>query len=158
MHGSLSHEVEVNVPASQAWDAYKGLKIALLVGEQLNDALEKVEVLEGDGGPGTIIKLVFKPGIPGISSYKEKFTIVDDEKRLKQVEVIEGGYLELGFTYYGVRFEVIEKREDWCITRATIEYDLKEEAAANASVVTIRRVAKLLEFAAKYLLENKNKN
>ncbi|XP_052183053.1 norbelladine synthase-like [Diospyros lotus] len=156
MHGCLSHEVEVNVPASTAWEAYKGLKLALLVGEQLKDVLEKIVVIEGEGGPGTIIELVFKPGIPGITSYKEKFTIVDHEKRIKQTEVIEGGYLDIGFTHYGVLFEVIEKGADCCITKATIEYDLKEEFAANASVVSIQPVQMLLEFGAKYLLENKS--
>jgi hypothetical protein len=37
-----------------------------------------------------------------LSGYKEKYTKVDNEKRLKEAEVIEGGYLELGFTLFRV--------------------------------------------------------
>lgn len=67
------------------------------------------------------------------TSYKEKFTKIDDEKRVKEAEAVEGGYLDIGFIVYWVRFEIIEKGEDCCITRPMIEYDAKEEAATNAS-------------------------
>lgn len=39
-------------------------------------------------------------GTPGSKAYKEKFTKVDNENRLKELEVIEGAYLEMGFTFY----------------------------------------------------------
>ncbi|KAK2977849.1 hypothetical protein RJ640_017049 [Escallonia rubra] len=69
------------------------------------------------------------------SSCKEKFTIVDDSKRVKEAEVEEGGFLDLGFNLYRFRFEILEKGENSCITKGTVEYDLKEEVAANASSV-----------------------
>ncbi|GMY06356.1 norbelladine synthase-like isoform X1 [Fagus crenata] len=75
-----------------------------------------------------------------LSGYKEKFTKVDNEKRLKEAEVIEGGYLELGFTLF---------------LKSTIEYDVKEESAANASYVTIDAVAKIAELAKNYFIKNK---
>ena len=87
--------------------------------------------------------------------YKEKFTKLDNEKRLKETEVIEGGYLELGFTLFLIRFEVIEKDNDSCIIKSTIEYDVKEEAAANASYVTIDAVANIAELSKNYLTKNK---
>ncbi|KAK3017354.1 hypothetical protein RJ639_006608 [Escallonia herrerae] len=58
-------------------------------------------------------------------------------KRVKEAEVVEGGFLDLGFTLYRFRFEILENGENSCITKGTVEYDLKEEAAAaNASVVS----------------------
>ena len=90
-----------------------------------------------------------------LSGYKEKYTKVDNEKRLKEAEVIEGGYLELGFTLFRVWFEVIEKDNDSCIVKSTIEYDVKEESAANASYVTIDAVAKIAELAKNYFIKNK---
>ena len=94
-------------------------------------------------------------GTPGFTYYKEKFTKLDNEKRLKEAEVIEGGYLELGFTFHHTRFEVIEMDSDTCMVRTTIEYDVKEEAAANASYATIDAVAKLAELAKNHLIKNK---
>ncbi|KAF5735318.1 S-norcoclaurine synthase [Tripterygium wilfordii] len=154
MDGQLSHELELNVPASEAWEVYSTLKLAKLVEEQL-DAIEKAEVLEGDGGVGTIIRLTFAPGIQGPVGYKEKFTKVDNENRVKETEVVEGGFLELGFTLYRVRFEVIEKGKDSSIIRSTIEYTVKEEAAANASFVSIEPLADIAELVKSHLAKNK---
>lgn len=96
----------------------------------------------------------------GLKSYKEKFTVVDHEKRVKETEVVEGGYLELGFTLYRVRFEVIEveSNEKQCITRSTIEYELKEEAAANAAFVSIQPLTAIMQASADYLQGTYNNN
>ncbi|KAL0001679.1 hypothetical protein SO802_015460 [Lithocarpus litseifolius] len=92
---------------------------------------------------------------PRFTDYKGKFTKLDNEKRLKEAEVIEGGYLELGFTFHRTRVEVIEMDSDTCILRTTIEYDVKEEVAANSSYTTIDAVAKLAELAKNHLIKNK---
>ncbi|PSS32256.1 S-norcoclaurine synthase [Actinidia chinensis var. chinensis] len=156
MFGTVSHEMEVNVPASQAWQLYGTLQLAELTQQQLNHLVDKIELVQGDGGVGTVLHLIFPPDTPAFSSYKEKFTKVDDENRVKEAEVIEGGYLDLGFNLYRVRFEIMEKSENSCITRTTIEYDLKEEASANASIVSIHPLVMIMEAAAKKLVNNKN--
>lgn len=74
---------------------------------------------------------------------------------MKVAEAVEGGYLDVGFTLYRVQFDVIEKGKESCITRSTIEYDLKEDSAANASMVSIQMLVTLMEAAANYLT-NKN--
>ncbi|XP_030935944.1 S-norcoclaurine synthase 1-like [Quercus lobata] len=154
MFGQLSHELGVNVPASEAWELYSALRLAKLVEEEPASGIEKIDVIEGDGGAGTILKLTFA-GPPLFTVYKEKFTKLDNEKRLKETEVVEGGYLELGFTLFLIRFEVIEKDNDSCIIKSTIEYDVKEEAAANASYFTIDAVANIAELSKNYLTKNK---
>ena len=66
---------------------------------------------------------------------------MDDEKRVKESQVIEGGFLDLGFTLYRVRFEIIEKTQVSSIIKSTIEYHVNEDAAANASLVSIQPFA-----------------
>ncbi|XP_059669773.1 norbelladine synthase-like [Cornus florida] len=155
MFGTVSEEMEVKVSATEAWKVYGTLQLAKLVDKELTDVVHKLEIIHGDGGVGTILKVTFPPGTP-LSSYKEKFTKMDEEKRLKEAEVIEGGYLDLGFTLYRSRFEVIEKSKNSCITKGTIEYEIKEEAAANASIVSIQTMVKAMEIAANFLTKNKN--
>ncbi|XP_015878533.3 norbelladine synthase [Ziziphus jujuba] len=148
--GQVSHELEVKVPAGQVWELYGSLRLAYLVQQQLSNLIEKVDVIHGDGGVGTVLQLTFVPGFPSGRVCKEKFTKVDDEKRVKESEVIEGGFLDLGFTLYRVRFEIIEKEDDKessSIIKSTIEYDVKEEAAANASFVSIKHFADIAETA-----------
>ncbi|KAK6129389.1 hypothetical protein DH2020_036865 [Rehmannia glutinosa] len=158
MFGTVSDEREVSVPASDAWKLYGGLQLAKFVGEELPGLLSKTDVVQGDGGVGTILEVFYPPGSEGLTSYKEKFTVVDDEKRVKEAEVVEGGYLDLGFTMYRVRFEVIEKdgSKNECITRATIEYEVKDEA--TAALVSIQPLVTVMQAAADYLQKNYNNN
>jgi len=61
MFGQLSHELEINVPASEAWELYGTLRLAKLL-EEDGTVIQKFEVTEGDGGLGTILKFTFPPG------------------------------------------------------------------------------------------------
>lgn len=59
MAGKLSHEIEVRVPASEAWELYGTLRLGkLIVEEAFPGIIEEVEVIEGNGGTGTIVKIV----------------------------------------------------------------------------------------------------
>ena len=65
----LTDELEVNVPASNVWELYRHLGISMLAAQELTNVIQSVEVLKGDGGVGTILKLTF---VPGTDSYKIK--------------------------------------------------------------------------------------
>ncbi|KAF5450659.1 hypothetical protein F2P56_030990 [Juglans regia] len=153
--GQLYHEMEVKVVARQAWELYGTLLLSKLAKESLSGLVEKSEVLEGDGGVGTKMKITLVPGSASFRTLIEEFTNVDNEKYVKEAEVIEAGYLDLGFTYYRVRFEINEKGDDSSVIKTTVDYDVKEEAAANASYVNIEPMLKIAEATKKYLLENK---
>ena len=155
MFGTVAEEREVNVSAKQAWELYGSIQLSKFVVEYIPQVFDRVEIVEGDGGLGTVLNIVFASGVQGFTSYKEKFTKIDNEKLVKETEAVEGAYLDIGFTLFRVRFEIIEKTENSCITRSTIEYEVKEEAAANASIVSIQPLVMIMESAASYLLKNK---
>lgn len=133
----ICREVEVNAPASALWEVHSTLQLNDAVRKDYGHLYEKVEVLEGDGSAGTIVRFVFQPGVRAPPAFNEKFIKVDHETMTKEIDIIEGGFLDVGFERYFIRTEVIEKDEKSCITRSTIEYDLKDEFAANASLVSI---------------------
>ncbi|KAK3035491.1 hypothetical protein RJ639_033950 [Escallonia herrerae] len=166
MHGTLSDGLEVNVPAQVAWQIYGTLQIT-----HVTHTFDKIEVLQGDGGVGTTLKLtlpavlhltmkfltsyvLIETGTTVFSSYEEMYTKVDDEKMIKEAEVISGGYLDLGFTLYRTRFEIIETSKTSCITKTTIEYDVNEEDVANFTYVSILPMISMMKDIATYLLEN----
>lgn len=60
--GQVLHELEVKVSASEAWDLYGSLELAKFVEQALPNLIEKVELIQGDGGVGTILKLTFASG------------------------------------------------------------------------------------------------
>jgi hypothetical protein len=62
MKGSLYHEFQTDLPAAEVWEVYGGLLIGQLVPQLLPDMLSKVELVDGDGGVGTVLLLTFPPG------------------------------------------------------------------------------------------------
>ncbi|XP_031261999.1 S-norcoclaurine synthase 2-like [Pistacia vera] len=155
MHGQLSQDTVVAAAASAVWDVYRGLELGRLVNQLLPDVLGKVEVIEGDGSVGTILKVTFPPGTPGTGYMKEIFTKIDEEKRVKEAETIEGGFKALGFNVYRARFEIIEKDSATSVIRSTIEYEVDDELANLASHVTTKQVEILAEAIGKQLCEKK---
>ncbi|XP_042019182.1 norbelladine synthase-like [Salvia splendens] len=158
----MSAEMTVDVPATEAWKVYGTRQLPEVAEEANSDFISRVDVVQGDGGAGTILEVVFRPGTThiqdgrGMNSFKEKFIVVDNEKRVKEAEVVESGFLDLGFKLYRMRFNVIEVEgnEKQCITRSTIEYELKEEAAANVEIASIKPFTGLMLLCAKYFLRN----
>lgn len=92
-------------------------------------------------------------GIVGVTNYTEKFIKIDNEKMVKVAEVIEGGYLDLGFKYYRVEFQVIEKRSDSCIIKTVVEYEVMDETANpnHTSLVSMEPLIKIVNIAKLHL-------
>ncbi|KAK9144283.1 hypothetical protein Sjap_004186 [Stephania japonica] len=156
MKGQVSHELNVSVPASVVWEIYSGLELGQLVYKLLPDVIKMVELVEGDGGVGTVLKVTFPP-VPGLglTHFKEKFTKIDHENRIKETDVIEGGYLTFGFSLYRVIFEIVEKDAESSTIRSIIEYEVGDEFAENASLVTTKPLEAIAEAIAKYIIDGK---
>ena len=80
----------------------------------------------------------------------------DDENMVKEVEVLEGRFLNIGFNLYRLRFEVKVNPKDItgssCVVKSTIEYEVKEEAALNATLVAIDQLMVIMKVANEHLL------
>ncbi|XP_030532860.1 norbelladine synthase-like [Rhodamnia argentea] len=148
MFGQLSHETQVKVGAGKAWELYGTINLALLAKEELSHTILQLDILEGDGGVGTTIKLTFAGGF----SYKEKFTKVDNERRVKETEAVEGGFLDMGLSLYRVRFEVVGgDEEESCVIKSTVEYEVADGASFDVSIISVKPFADLAEAAKKQL-------
>ena len=94
----------------------------------------------------------------GFTYFIEKFTKVDNENKIKETEMLEGAFLDMGFNFYRVKMEVKENPKDEtgssCIVKFTIEYDVKEEFAANASFVTMELLTGVMNVVNEHLLKS----
>lgn len=95
-------------------------------------------------------------GIPGPPYQKEEFVKVDNENRVKEAKVIEAGFLLFGFQSYLMRFEIVKKDNDSSVIRSTVEYEIDDKHASNASLVTTDLVATIAQVIAKYLKDQKS--
>ncbi|KAK6243774.1 hypothetical protein QUC31_010183 [Theobroma cacao] len=156
MRGHLSQDTAAEVPAAVIWDVYRGLQLGKLADELLGDVVGKVEVVQGDGGVGTIVKVTFPPGTPGPGYMKERITIIDDEIRLKEGETIEGGFKDVGFDVYRMRLQILEKDAESSIVRSSVDYEIDDKLQELASQATTKPMEILAEVVGKYLKEKLN--
>ncbi|XP_062226590.1 norbelladine synthase-like [Phragmites australis] len=154
--GSLCHEFDTGLPAADVWEVYGGLLVGELVPQLLPKVFSKVELVEGDGGAGTVLLVTFSPGTPGSETLKEKFIKVDNENYIKETIVTEGGFLDHGFQKYLIRIEIIGKEDKTSIIRSTIEYEVDDEHTNNAPVVSTGGLAAIAEAVTKYIKEQKS--
>ncbi|KAG9457116.1 hypothetical protein H6P81_001624 [Aristolochia fimbriata] len=136
MHGHLVSDLEIRAPAERVWECYSTLELTDVVRHFLAPFVEKIDVVQGDGKAGTILDITFVEGTPGVRHYQEKFIVVDDATRVKTADAIQGGYHELGFALYRVTFQILDKDADSCIVKSTIDYEIDDDKASNASFVS----------------------
>ncbi|MBA0722077.1 hypothetical protein Golax_009559 [Gossypium laxum] len=139
----LTNEVEVNVPANLTWELYRHLGISKLAAQQLkhvitDSSFERLFQYES-----------------GNSSYTEIFNVIDDQKRVKVAQTLEGGCLEIGCSIQLVRFDIIEKSPSKSIIKSYISYAVKKEFQAKDPRPNIQCLAAVAQVA-KYYLERAN--
>ncbi|WMV36332.1 hypothetical protein MTR67_029717 [Solanum verrucosum] len=147
MLGKFTEQVQINAAASKVWNLYGSNEFPKFVVEKLPHIVEKVELIEGNGGAGTLVQV----SLPGNPPYKEKFVLMDDEKRVKEVEIVEGGYLDLGFTFYGIKFEVIEKDENSSFIKLTIDFETKDVENIHLTIPNLQAFLAIMKASADYL-------
>ncbi|EOY12870.1 S-norcoclaurine synthase 1 [Theobroma cacao] len=149
----LTNELEVKVPASKVWELYRHLGISKLAADQLKNVIQSIKVLKGHGGVGTVLKLTF---VPGNSSYTEKFTVIDDKKRVKVARGLQGGCLAIGCSVQIVRFDIIEKSKTSSIIKSDISYAVKKVFEAKDPKPNIQLLAAAAQIAKKFLESRHN--
>ena len=80
-------------------------------------------------------------GIPGLESYTERVTKVDNENYIKEAESIDGDILKLGFLYYMIRCEIVGRGPTSSVIISTIEYEIDDghpelEAMVSTAILT----------------------
>ncbi|OVA02868.1 Bet v I domain [Macleaya cordata] len=155
MRKELTNEMEVAASADKIWAVYSSPNLPKLIVELLPTVFDRIDIIEGDGGVGTVLYILSPPGSVPLS-YKEKFVTIDNEKRLKEVQQIEGGYLDMGVTYYMDSFHILEKGPDSCIIKSTTTYEIKDELADKvSSLITIDSLVGMAKAISKYVLDQK---
>jgi hypothetical protein len=132
MAHTLSHTEVLNCGAQDAWECCKHSDKVLP--DLLPEYFSKAEILEGNGGPGTLRVLHFGPAIPQAGAAKERLDKVDEATRTLSYTVIEGDPRYTNFTAE-VHFEATGENQ----TEATwtAKYDPVGEAGPPEHIKSI---------------------
>ncbi|KAK3427042.1 hypothetical protein EUGRSUZ_F03348 [Eucalyptus grandis] len=105
----------------------------------LPNLVQNGEVIEGDGGLGSVILFNFGPDVPNLKYQKEKIVELDESSHRIGLQVIEGGHLDLGFTFYKTSFQLTAISEKQ--TLVDVVYECETEQTVLPSKTTAGAVA-----------------
>ncbi|KAI3983697.1 hypothetical protein MKX01_001101 [Papaver californicum] len=143
--------------ADEIWTLFASNDAPQIFLRLLPGVFEKIEVLEGNGGVGSILHITYPEGSVPLTN-KEKFMTIDNRRRLKEVLQTEGGYLAMGVTFFMESFQITPKGYNSCIIRSMVRYRVPYVVASKVSyLISVEGLLDMAKVAAKYVIDNKKK-
>ncbi|KAI3837196.1 hypothetical protein MKX03_010761 [Papaver bracteatum] len=157
MRAHATNEMDViGASADEIWAVYGSKDLWKLMVKLQPDVFERVNLVAFDGGVGTIIHMVMTPGFKGrhLPDFDVELVRIDHGNKVLVVRQTRGGYLDLGYSFFQITFEILAKDDGSCVIRTTtsVEIDEKFDYASTVAVDEIYGMAKAI---AKYVIDNK---
>ncbi|XP_020585865.1 major allergen Pru ar 1-like [Phalaenopsis equestris] len=137
---TFTHEGVSNVSIDRLWKA--GILDAHnLMPKLLPDVITKVELLEGDGGAGTVKKFVFSEAVKEFRYIVDKTDALDDENHIIKQTVVEGGLIGSRLKSYSFELKLEAGSNGKTVEKTTVHYEtlddtplsVEEQGQINAS-------------------------
>ncbi|KAK7405198.1 hypothetical protein VNO78_06397 [Psophocarpus tetragonolobus] len=122
-------QTELNVKLEALW-AVLSKDYIVIVPKVLPHIVKDVQLIEGDGGVGTIVIFNFLSDVTP-SFQRERITEFDEISHEIGLQVIEGGYLTQGLSYYKTTFQLSSIGEDKTLVNVKISYDHESDIQEN---------------------------
>ncbi|KAK6132631.1 hypothetical protein DH2020_033620 [Rehmannia glutinosa] len=145
-------QVKVNVGIDVLWRALaKDLKSILptIVPKLVKEA----EILEGDGGLGTVYLFKFGPDVPNMSYQKEKIVEFDESLHQIALQVIEGGRLNLGFTFYKACFQLTALGDSETLVDLKVDFAIECQETRAPPGETVKSGVAFIQALENFLLK-----
>ncbi|KAI3873566.1 hypothetical protein MKX03_014484 [Papaver bracteatum] len=147
----------VGASADEIWAVFASNDAPQIFQQLLPGVFEKIEVLEGNGGVGSVLRITYPKGSVPLTNL-EKFVTIDNRRRLKEVLQTEGGYLDMGVTYFMESFQITPRGYNSCIIKSMVRYEVPDAVASNVSpLISVEGLLGMARVAAKYVIDNKKK-
>ncbi|WCJ18229.1 Major strawberry allergen Fra a 1-A [Euphorbia peplus] len=119
--------------------------------------VKDVQLIQGDGGLGTVYLFNFGPDVGRVRYQKEKISEYNESVHRLGFEVIEGGHLLLGFSHYETIFQLTSSsdRDDETLIDFTVTYESSSQSQSqdhDDDVFTSNTISSTLAFLK--ILEN----
>ncbi|EEF45600.1 Major pollen allergen Bet v 1-D/H, putative [Ricinus communis] len=85
--------------------------------------ISSIDILEGDGGVGTIKKFNFTNAVKECSYVKDRVEVMDEENRIFTYSIVEGGILGLKVKSYIAEVSFTSTNEGGCLAKLKIQYE-----------------------------------
>ncbi|XP_020215305.1 phytohormone-binding protein CSBP [Cajanus cajan] len=144
-------QTEISVGLEALWAALSKDFINI-VPKVLPNIVKDVQLIEGDGRVGTILIFNFLSDISP-SYQRERITEFDEISHEIGLQVIEGGYLSQGLSYYKTTFQLSSIEEQKTLVKVKISYDHESDIeervqptkTSDSTILYLRRLEKYLQ-------------
>nr|AOP32363.1 phenolic oxidative coupling protein POCP3 [Hypericum tomentosum] len=150
---SLSQDITSPIPPERLFKALVTER-HLIVPKLMPNVFKSMEIVEGDGGAGTIRKATFAEGLP-FKSMSQRIDVLDTKNYYCKFTLFEGGML--GDTLDSIVHELkLDPLGDGCKGKMSSHYVLKPGATINEEEVKVvkQKAYGLVKAVEEYLLNN----
>ncbi|KAG6541171.1 hypothetical protein Mapa_017468 [Marchantia paleacea] len=133
---TFDHEVELEVSAATMWAAMKDQNT--IFPKIMPQAVSSIEIVEGEGGPGSVRVVKFGPMVPEGGFVKERIVSLDIEGFSVVSEEVEGGHLvQFGFTKWVQTLKLIPTGDNTSKLLISAEFEGgSDESVAKSGEIT----------------------
>ncbi|KAL6519859.1 hypothetical protein OROMI_032753 [Orobanche minor] len=156
--GAFTYEMEnkSSIPAARMFKAAV-LDLDTLIPKIMPQAIEKIEILEGDGGVGTVKIVHFGEGSP-FKTVKQRVDAIDAENLTYSYSIIGGDALGGVLESITNHTRIVPSDDGGCVCKNTSVYQAKDGVELDEEKIKVGTEKALMMFKAieGYLLANRD--
>ncbi|KAK8946498.1 Major pollen allergen Bet v 1-A [Platanthera zijinensis] len=103
-----------------------------LVPKILPEYITQIELLEGDGGAGTVKKFHFTEAVKEFKFAVDKTEALDNENHIVKLSVIEGGFIGLRLKSYSFEIKFVVGSAGDTVEKITVDHDTLDDTPLSA--------------------------
>ncbi|XP_022929441.1 phytohormone-binding protein-like [Cucurbita moschata] len=151
-------ESKLGVEIETLWKAL-AKDLRFIIPQLMPGTVEKIELLHGDGGVGSILLFHLVHKEEAMRSQKERIVEVDETKHELVIEVLEGNVLKRGFSSFETTFKLSSLSEKESLVDIKVAYETEkdgEDEQARMDAIATAPPLYFLQLLENFLLPTSN--
>ncbi|KAL0001119.1 hypothetical protein SO802_014900 [Lithocarpus litseifolius] len=145
-------QAKVGVGLNALWKAL-AKELRFVVPEVLPNIVKDVELIEGDGGLGTVLLFNFFSGDVSVAAYqKEEIVELDESLHRIALQVQKGGHLSKGFSFYKTTFQLNAIAEQETLVDVIVSSETETDQESTMPSKTIEATLEFLKCLETYIM------
>ncbi|XP_072975541.1 major strawberry allergen Fra a 1-2-like [Typha angustifolia] len=153
--GSFTDECTSSIAVERLWKA--GILDAHnLIPKIASDQIKSIEIIQGDGGVGTVKKFCFTEAVKPFSTLTDRVEVLDNEKHIFKYSIVEGGLIGLRLKSYSVETTLESGGDGSSVVKVNVEYETLDETDLTGDEKGMIKggVSKMMKGVEAYLAAN----
>ncbi|KAB1213919.1 Major pollen allergen Bet v 1-D/H [Morella rubra] len=133
--GTIVCENTSPIPVERLWRA-SICDMRNLLPKLLPQLVRSMDILEGDGGAGTITQYNLTDAVEEFGYVKDRIELIDHEKHIFKYSVMEGGLVGVKLKSFAAEITFNSTAEGGCLAKLNIQYESLEGSLLSEEDVT----------------------